>query len=429
MNILEKGKQLEEEMIKERRFLHRNPEISGKEEKTVAYIIKRLEEIGVEYVEVMNGGVLGFINFDTYSNEDKTVLLRADIDALPIKEETKNLQQEKVAVSEKEGCMHACGHDGHTAMLLAATKIIMDEKELFDGRIIIMFERGEEGTHNFQEIYKYIEKENIRIDTCYGVHLFAGLETRKIAVTDGPIMAGINSYEVTIKGKGGHSSRPDESVNPIYAFNTISENLQDIRMEKLSPFNTFTHAICQVRAGSAANIIPETVTFTGSTRFYDEKDGDLFLHHLKKTLTYATSLHDCKIDNTKLLSKSIPVVNDPVCASMARNAFKDTFGDEIEIIDELVWMASESMGFHLALWPGVFAFIGIENEEKGIGAPHHNPKFDLDEDMLVYGAASMVAYAKSFFASEIDTSKSPNRWDKGIQSLLTYANDKELTFF
>ncbi|MBQ1255112.1 MAG: amidohydrolase, partial [Clostridia bacterium] len=216
MKNIELAKQYEDYIIGLRRHFHEHPELTGKEFQTLLKVSSELEAMGIPYVEIPEGGILATLTGHT--DNGKAVLLRADLDALAIWEPEENLNQKRVCKSQTPGVMHACGHDGHIAMLLGAAKLLQEQKDTFKGTVYLCFERGEEGGGNVRYILEYLEREQVHIDSVYAAHLYAEMESGKIAINDGAMMACNMAFHVTIRGKGGHGSRPDLSNNPIDAF-------------------------------------------------------------------------------------------------------------------------------------------------------------------------------------------------------------------
>lgn len=400
MKFYEKAKEIEEYIIDLRRCFHENPELSGAEFETIKTITKELDKLDVEYIEIPDGGILGRIKGNRPGN--KKVLLRADIDALPVDERDENLKNKRVCKSKNEGIMHACGHDGHTAMLLGAIKLLIEEKDNFGGEIILCFERGEEGFGNHRQIHAYMEKYNIVPDSVWAVHLISTQETGTIGIRDGAMMAGSLFFDITLEGKGGHGSRPDQANNPISAFTAIYNNMESIRINKIDPFETISYSIGSVNAGSVANVIPQKLTFKGTVRFLDrEKAGYPFYYEFKEKVEKISEAYGVKATFNSYPKPGFPLINDATCAKFARKLMIDEFGEE-KIIKPEPWMASESMSSYHLQWPGIFAFLGMKNEEKGIGAAHHNEYFDIDEDVLVMGATGAASYAVNFLNSDLE---------------------------
>lgn len=396
----EKAKSIEEYLIDWRRYFHENPELSSQEFKTIETLKEELTNLGIEHIEVPNGGILGFIKGNLPG--DKKVMLRADVDALPVLEKDDNLAGPRICKSKVDGVMHACGHDGHMAMLLGAAKILMEERDNFGGEVILCLERGEEGTGNYMYIHAYMEKFGIVPDTVWAVHLLSTQEIGTIGIRDDSMMAGAIFFDVTIEGKGGHGSRPDQSINPIDAFTAVYNYFQSLRMVKLDPFETLTYSIGAVNAGAVPNVIPQTLNFKGNVRFMNRDTmGYPFYIDFKEKVEKIAAAYDCKATFNSYPKPGFPVRNDAKAATFAREVMAKEFGEDKVMIPE-PWMASESMAGYLAQWPGVFAFLGMKNDEKGVGAAHHNEYFDLDEDVLAMGTAGAVAYAVNYLNSDIE---------------------------
>lgn len=401
MDIMEEVHKIKEYIINLRRFFHQNPELSGEEENTINHIKLELERLEIDYIEVANGGILGFIN----KEKGKKVLLRADVDALPVKETTKNLLQKRACISKNKGVMHACGHDGHIAMLLGTAKILQENREKINGQIILCFERGEEVTENYEYIHAYMDKNNIVPDTCFALHLKSDIDTGVIGIRDDAMMSASIFFECQVHGKGGHGSRPDEAVNPIEAFIGAYNYIKGMRMNLISPFETLTISIGELQAGKALNVIPEYLTFGGTVRFLNrEKVGIPIYHALREELPKIAKIHGCRLKFNELKAPSHPVTNDNIVARFAREKIAQKIGKEKVIIPE-AWMASETFCNYLLQWPGVFAFLGIKNDEKGTGAIHHNEYFDIDEDALVNGVVASITFATEFFNTSLELKK------------------------
>jgi len=428
MDIMKMILENEEYMIQMRRHFHTYPGLPGKEEETVKTVREELDKMGIEYVEVPKGGLLGYIHG---KKPGKTVMLRGDLDGLPIEEDAQNLSKPKVCVSQNKGICHACGHDGHTAMLLAACKILSENKDQLNGTVMLMFERGEEGTASYVYLYRYIQDKVINIDSCYAIHLYAELASGKILINDVNVMAGGCVFGLEIKGTGGHSSRPDLANSPLNCFLAIADAINNICPRFISPYNTFTSVITQVHMGTPNyNILDDTLKFFGGARIFDYNDGLVFMRELVKIVENTCLAYNCTAKWLNKVGPSFPVKNDLQCARMARKTIGDCLG-EGHVVQAEPWMASESMSLHIKLWPGVLALLGIKNVEKGTGAAQHNSQFDIDEDVLKFGAASAAAYAIEFLNSDIETSQSPNKWNGTTLELLKAAglNESHIAMF
>ena len=388
MNIQEEIHAAYPDLIALRRWFHTHPELSEKEFHTMDYIEARLKEYGIPFVRVPKGGILATIDS---GRPGFHVLLRADIDALPIQEAKQNLGHDRVCISENPGCMHACGHDGHMAMQLTAGRILNAHKDEWDGKVYLMFEEGEENESGcVLNLFHYIDDHQIHIDTCYATHVRWNIPAGKVTILSGPAMAGLFRFQVEIHGEGAHGSRPDLAESPIDCYASCYEALQGIRMNDISPEATLTFSIGYVHAGIVENVIPDTLSFGGTVRFFQEDQGQLFSRRFSEVMDAACALHGCswKFIRSILL---YPVENNPVCAKIAIDAVKKNLGADT-LYDGGRWMASESFARCLAKWPGILAFTGIEDADIGSGANHHTAQFDIGEKGLINGVGTALSY-------------------------------------
>lgn len=398
MTNFELAKKHEQYTVDTRNHLHRHPELSGKEYETVKFIMAELDKMGIENVEIPDGGVLATIR--GAADNGRSVMLRADCDALPVLEK-ENLNGTRQVWSENEGVMHACGHDAHTAMLLGAAKVLLEKKDEIEGTVYLIFERGEEGSGNVRYIIPYCEKHGIKPDSIYGAHVSALDPTGTVVINDTDVLAAPMGFEIEIEGQGGHGSRPDQSNSPIGAFAAIFQRLEALRLEKIDPFKTCTYSIGSLHAGARGNVIPQTLTFAGSMRTFDpEGVGMVFYNRLKKTVDGICAAYDCKPRYIKYAPPGLATVNDRECSSLAQRAVAADIGDG-KVVQAEPWMGSESFSSYLKVWPGVYAFVGVRNEAKGCGAGHHNERFDIDTDRLKYGVAAYADYALAALKTDI----------------------------
>ena len=394
MNTLELIRMYEAQMIADRRWMHEHPELSGQEEKTIAYIQKALKELGLSVHVVPDGGVIGVLN---QGAQGSCVLLRADVDALPIQESEENLAGKRCCVSKNPGVMHACGHDAHAAMLLCAARVLTKKKEALQGSVLFVFEQGEEkgGKGFLKNLLPYVEA-NFAVDACYAAHVRWDIPAGKIAVLDGAAMAGAFGFDVRIHGRGGHGSRPDLAVSPIDCFCDIHQQLSALRMRVVAPDQVLTYSLGLVQAGEQANTIPDCLRFSGTVRTFDTAvSGERFAAEMKKTVDSACEAHGCRAEYVHFSKPLYETRNHAQIAEMTRRAIEEHVGQSA-LTPCAPWMASESMSAYLKLWPGVLAFVGVRNEELGCGANHHTAQFDLDESAMACGAAAACAFALDF---------------------------------
>ena len=392
------------ETVRLRRYFHSNPEMTGEELKTVDYINAYLQNLGLKTTLVEKGGVLGVLDS---GKKGKTLLLRSDIDALPIEENPRNLRQEKVCCSKIKGLSHACGHDCHIAMALTTAKILSENKALWHGSVVFCFERGEETGGNLRYLLPYlVEKSGLHIDGAYATHVRWDTPAGKVAVMPGATMAGGFGFIIKLIGKFGHGARPDLAINPLDCFVGIYEDLKAFRLQ-VDPKEWLTYSIGQLEGGHTYNIIEGEVTFGGSCRFFNmEKAGAPFQEFLLASLKKNTALYKCQYEIKYMPDPLFPTTCDPNCEALCEKAVEKYLGSDANLkIDP--WMASETFSCYMQLFPGVHTFTGIANAATGCGAPHHTPEFDVDETGLKAGIIMATGYALEFLNTDFKTAFKP----------------------
>jgi len=382
---------IEEYIIDVQEHLHRHPEMSLMETETMAFIKKELDSMGIPHNYVEGGGILGHIEGE---RPGKTLLLRADIDALQMDENTSNNTRKKVCVSLDPGLCHGCGHDGHVAMLLGAAKILSRRRD-FAGRVILLFEQAEEIFSGVYKVCDYLQLTRTHIDSVFSMHLYAGIPSGQFSVCPGPVMSGSTTFDRSIIGASGHGSRPDQANSPVDCFAAAYAGLSVLKTRLISPFRPFSFSVGHISAGATHNVIPDELRFSGTIRYFDTADGESFLAAMDKLLENTAEAYGCKTrHNVKSLIRPV-LINDPSAAALAAECW-NSFMPEGSLINAEPWMASETMAVIHSHWPGAMGFLGINNPSKGTGAPHHNGHFEIDQDVLKYGTAMHVAYARNF---------------------------------
>ncbi|MBQ2697479.1 MAG: amidohydrolase [Clostridia bacterium] len=371
-----------------RRRLHRRPSPSGKEAEAASLVEAEADRLGLPHRRYSDYGVL--ITLEGASSGE-TVLLRADMDALSMTEEPNNLIGPKVAVSEIEGLCHACGHDGHTAMLLAAMRVLTRLRHTFSGRILFLFESGEEiGGPTMPAIRALMREEQVA--SCFAIHLIADIELGRCCIDPGPRLMGAASIGAQLLGQGGHGSRPDRCKNPINPVAQAVTALQGLVMTCADPSESVSLSFGLMQGGTAFNIIPERASFQGSLRFLNPETGRRILEQGRTMVQALAAAHGCTVEED-YFRITIPVaVNDDRCCELARRAVAALCGPEV-LISRPPRMSSETFGACLEEAPGVVMFLGTHAPERGFGMVHHNPRFDFDEAVMPTGVAAHVAYA------------------------------------
>ncbi|PGS50355.1 M20 family metallopeptidase [Bacillus sp. AFS041924] len=368
------------EVIGWRRYLHENPELSFQEERTAQFVYDKLNSFGG--LEISRPTKTSIVARLIGSHSGKVLAIRADMDALPIQEEN-----EIEFSSKKDGIMHACGHDGHTAMLLGTAKLLCSFKEKIKGEIRFIFQHAEELPPGGA-----IEMVNAGVldgvDLIIGAHLTSNLETGKIGLNYGPIMAGADMFKLTIFGEGGHASQPNQTIDPILIGTEVVTNLQHIVSRKIDPIDTAVISVTQFNGGTAVNVIPNFVTIGGSVRSFKPEIRNNIPKLIEQIVKGITDAHGAKYEIEYHYGYS-PVINDEVVTSLIDKTVCELFGEENrELIKPI--MGSEDFSAFLLEAPGSYFFVGARNESKGIVYPHHHPKFNIDERALKDGIKIFV---------------------------------------
>lgn len=260
--LLEQAEKVRDAVICHRRTIHRYAEIGGKEYKTHRYICKHIERLGLPYENVTETAILATL--DT-GKEGPHIALRADIDALPLKENPNNLCGPRCCISEQEGTCHACGHDAHAAMLLGSMEVLYNLRESLTGIVYFCFEAGEENGASCHQMLAALE--NRSVDTVWAIHVYAALESGKIGIRTGACMAGFGGIDLTVHGKTGHGSRPDQAINPVYTAAEIVTNIPGAFVNQLDVEKTVTFGVTSIQGGQAFNVFPESAHIWGVDAF------------------------------------------------------------------------------------------------------------------------------------------------------------------
>lgn len=375
-------------VIEMRREMHKRAEIGGETVRASAFIREQLDAMGIPWEPVPEYGALATLDS---GRPGPHIGLRADFDALPMPEDTCNLSQERIVMSDTpDKTCHACGHDAHTAMLLGAAKIISENMDKLDGIVYLAFEDGEENGKGWPGMEQVLATK--QIDTFWGIHVWSGMPSGKICVQAGPRMAGAAIVDVTFVGKGGHGSRPDQSINPVFCAANALNNLAVAFANQIDANETVTLGVTGIQGGEAGNVIPDTAHMIGSFRFFSEAEGRKAAKILKEVSEHTAAMHHCTVEYGPMSDFiGSPVRNDDYYSSIIEASLPEVLGEDAVVRFE-PWYASESFGRYLEKSPGVFAHLGINNPEKGTGAAHHNSKFDVDEDVLILGVMSTLKY-------------------------------------
>lgn len=381
MNFKEAAQQTENYIIRNRRYLHEHPELSEKEEKTTEYIVKELKDLGLEPRRFEN--CYGCYVDIKGNKPGKIVALRADIDALPIKEET------GLEFASQNGCMHACGHDTHMAMLLGAVKMLNDVKSEINGTVRAIFQPSEETATGAQAVIKEGVLEGV--SAIYGSHIWGNFDAPLVSVESGKRMASCSSFKIEIEGRTAHGSAPNLGVDAIVVAASVIMNLQTYVSRNNDPLNPLVLTIGTIEGGSRFNVIPGKVTMEGTVRAFDS-DLDRIPNAMRRIIdgTAETFGAKAKLDFKWM---TIPVINDnEELNTIAQNAVKKLYGEDgLGHLDTM--MGSEDFSFYMGKVPGVFSFLGSRDTEKGYIYTNHQEQYTVDEGLLKRGAAVYAQFA------------------------------------
>ena len=371
-----------------RRYFHVHAEISRQEVHTKEKIMEELKGMGIPCETIPHSNAL--IAILKGGRPGKNKVLRADMDALPLQEDPENLKGPKVCVSQNPGAMHACGHDAHMAMLLGAMKVLKQVQADIPGTVYCCFEEAEETYYGWKVMLKELEK--YPIDEVFALHVYFQLDAGKINIQPGPRMAGNMRIAFTLKGRSGHGSRPDQSINPINPAIHIISQLNSAYNNMLNVEQTETLAICQLQAGTALNIIPDSIFVGGTSRFFSKEEREKAFPMMNRIIENTTKSFGCEVSYGDMHGQGpVPVVNDPVIATKVHDTVAAMYGKEI-MGDCPKWYASEGFSRYMEKYPGALGLVGIRNKEYGSGAAHHNSRFDMDEKGLYLGTAAHLAF-------------------------------------
>ena len=387
INVLEEVKKVEKDIINWRRELHKIPEVGFDLPKTVDFVKNRLEEMGIEYKVLVNGSaVVGLIRG---GQPGKTIALRADMDALPIKEET------GLPFASTNENMHACGHDAHTAILLGVAKVLNKYKDSLKGNVKLLFQPAEEGPGGAKPMIEEGALEDPKVDGVLGLHvgnISGELEPGSIGYSYSNLMACLDRFKIRVVGKGAHGAYPELSVDPVVIASQLVVNLQQIVSREISPSIPAVVTIGKVHGGTAFNIIPEAVELEGTVRTLDQKVREYIAMRIEEIARGITSGMRAKYEYEYVFGYP-PLVNDEeFTKGFVESAKKILKEDEIIEIKKPI-MGGEDMAYFLNEVPGTFFFLCNPMAIDGEVHPHHNSKFAIDEKYLKTGAAVMLQAA------------------------------------
>jgi len=381
------------DLIAMRRDLHEHPELAFEEVRTSGIVAQRLKALGLEVqTGVAKTGVVGLLRGGASEPDAKTLAIRADMDALPILEENDIEYRSQI-----EGKMHACGHDGHTSILLTVADILSKRRAELKGNVKFVFQPAEEVVGGAEPMVEQGAME--QVDAVIGLHLISNYEIGRVGVRSGPVFAGAQRFDITVKGKGGHAAMPDSAVDPIVISAQIILALQTLISRETSPFSPAVITVASVHSGTAFNIIPEQATLLGTMRAFTPEHQQYLARRVAEVANgIATAMGGgCDISWNDMLP---PCINNPAMTELVHKAASATVGeDHVDSGEEVMTTGSDDMAIFLNAVPGCYFIVGARNEAKGVEYPHHHPRFNIDEEALPVGVEVLTRATLDFFQS------------------------------
>lgn len=379
---------LQPQLVEWRRHLHQRPELGFQEQLTSELIAGKLQEWGIDHkTGIAKTGIVATIS----SNRPGPVLaIRADMDALPIQEEN-NVPYR----SQHDGIMHACGHDGHTAIALGTAYYLANHRDDFTGTVKIIFQPAEEGPGGAKPMIEEGVLKNPDVEAIIGLHLWNNLPLGTVGVRSGALMAAVECFRCTIFGKGGHGAMPHQTVDSIVLSAQIVNALQTIVARNVNPIDSAVVTVGELHAGTALNVIADTARMSGTVRYFDPKLDGYFGKRIEQIIAGICQSQGAnyELDYWQLYP---PVINDARIAELVRSVALDVVETPVGVVPKCQTMGGEDMAFFLQEVPGCYFFVGSANPSKNLAYPHHHPRFDFDETALLMGAELFVRCVEKF---------------------------------
>jgi len=380
--------ELARKVVDLRRQIHACPELGYHEFETQKLIIDELKRIGLTPKKAGGTGVVALIPGKNSAKDKRVLMLRSDIDALPLTEEV-----DVPFKSKNPGKMHACGHDAHVAMLICAAKLLMDKP--LDGTVKLIFQPAEEGGIGAQAMIDSGVLENPKVTAAFGIHVWSGIPLGRMEIAHGPCMAAVDEFDVIIKGRGGHAALPQHSIDPIYISSQVISALQGIVSRTLDPIDTGVVTVGSIHGGTTFNIIPPEVKLQGTVRTFKEKTRMEIKKRFFNIVEGVTKSlgGNAEIDYRHMIPAT---TNNPQMADLMWKAGESVLGKK-NVREARPVMGGEDMSLYLNKVPGCFGFLGAANPSVGTIYPHHHPKFWIDEAVLPYGIEILYRASEQYF--------------------------------
>jgi amidohydrolase len=373
-----------------RRELHRWPELGFQERRTAEFVHQKLTEWGIPHkTGIAQTGIVATVT-STKSEHGPVMAIRADMDALPIQEE--NITDYR---SQIDGLMHACGHDGHTAIALGTSYFLWQHRDRFTGTVKIVFQPAEEGPGGAKPMIVEGVLKNPRVDAIIGLHLWNNLPLGTIGVRSGALMAAVESFNCTILGKGGHGAMPHQTVDSVLVAAQVVNALQTIVARNVDPIDSAVVTVGEFHAGTKRNVIADKARLSGTVRYFNPALAKLIPQRLEQIIAGVCQSHGAgyELDYQRFYP---PVINDEAIATLVRSVAENVVETPAGVVPDCQTMGGEDMSFFLQEVPGCYFFVGAANPDKDLAYPHHHPRFDFDETALGTGVEIFVRCVEKF---------------------------------
>ena len=395
---------LQPQLVEWRRRLHQRPELGFKEYITAEFVAQKLQEWGIEHqTGIAKTGIVATIagsmqedrckrqNSQTIQNP-RVLAIRADMDALPVQEEN-----EVPYKSQHDGIMHACGHDGHTAIALATAYYLSQHRDDFAGTVKIIFQPAEEGPGGALPMIEAGVLKNPDVDAIIGLHLWNNLPLGTVGVRSGALMAAVELFNCTILGKGGHGAMPHQTVDSVVVAAQIVNALQTIVARNVDPIDSAVVTVGELHAGTAHNVIAASARLSGTVRYFNPKFEGYFGQRIEQIIAGICQSYGATY-NFEYWQLYPPTINNAGMAELVRSQAAEVIETPVGIVPECQTMGGEDMSFFLQEVPGCYFFLGSANADKDLAYPHHHPRFDFDETALGMGVEIFVRCVEKFFS-------------------------------
>jgi amidohydrolase len=382
---------LQPQLVEWRRQIHQKPELGFQEKITAEFIAQKLQNWGIVHqAGIAQTGIVAIIKGEKPGN-GKVLAIRADMDALPIQE-----QNQVPYCSQHDGVMHACGHDGHTAIALGTAYYLNQHRQDFSGTVKIIFQPAEEGPGGAKPMIAAGVLKNPDVDAIIGLHLWNNLPLGTVGVRPGALMAAVELFRCIIFGKGGHGAIPHQTVDSIVVAAQIVNALQTIVSRNVNPIDSAVVTVGELHAGTAVNVIADTARMGGTVRYFNPDLAGFFKERIQQIIAGICQSYGASYD-LDYIHLYPPVINDTGIAELVRSVAEEVVETPIGIVPECQTMGGEDMSFFLQEVPGCYFFLGSANPEKKLDYPHHHPQFDFDETALPMGVEMFVRCLEKFF--------------------------------